>query len=262
MGWLMANVGDLPDVTLLFLGAAVTGLAALVIAAVTRRTLFVPGGAKLEEHSKLAELVHGSLLAFTVFTLALVLTDVRSNLGSTLDATLREASTITRLDAELEVAGGAEAQAARTDLRRYAAAVTDYDWPSLSTADPALSEEADAALRSLRASVRAAARANPESASAVSAFLNQLEDQRLGRLERATKSVPNVFWWIIFAFLLGGMVMNGRHSIDWASGSLVGLHMAAIGLVLALILVMDQPFRGETSVPKDPIADALEGHPL
>jgi hypothetical protein len=34
--------------------------------------------------------------------------------------------------------------------------------------------------------------------------------------------------------------------------------MAGIGLVLALILVMDQPFRGETSVPPDPIAQALE----
>ncbi len=260
MGWLMARVGGEHDATLLFLGAGMTGLIALIVAVAARRTLFAPGRTKLEEHAKLYELVHGSLLAFTVFTLALVLTDVRSNLGRTVNSTLREASFITRLDAELEAVGGPQATAARIDLRDYVEAVAGPDWRALSRPGPRLSEQADTALRSLRASVRAVARSSPETASA--SLLNQLEDLRLGRLESATKSVPDVFWWIIFAFLIGAMVMNGRHSIDAASGTLVGQHMAAIGLVLALILVMDQPFRGETSVSPRPIARALETHPL
>ena len=84
----------------------------------------------------------------------------------------------------------------------------------------------------------------------------------MSRLENATKSVTNVFWWIIFAFLLGAMAMNGRHSSDMVSTALIFLHMAGIGLVLALIVVMDQPFRGETSVPATPIAEALAARPL
>lgn len=259
MEWFMTLVGDLTDVTLLLSGAMIAGAIALLIAWISRRTLFSASDASLENHSKLADLVHGSLLAFTVFTLALVLTDVRANLGKTLDSTLREASIITRLDAELEVAGGPDATTARRDLRDYVEAVTRYDWPALGKQMPKLSKEGNRAMKSLRATVRSAARANPDSAAAINAFLPQLEDLRLGRLESATKSVTHVFWWIICAFLMGAMVMNGRHSFDPASGTLIFLHMAGIGLVLALILVMDQPFRGETSVSPAPITRALGG---
>jgi hypothetical protein len=255
--WFLDLVGHLPDATVLMGGAIIIGVAALAIAALARFTGAFAGQADLETHSKLADLVHGSLLAFTVFTLALVLADVRSNLGKTLDQTLREASIITRLDAELQVAGGPEAMKARADLLKYVDAVAAFDWPGLAQPIPQLSFQADAALKALRASARAAARANPESASGINGFVPQIEDFRLGRLESATKSVTNVFWWIILAFLVGAMAMNGRHRLDRTSASLIFLHMAAIGLVLALILVMDQPFRGETSVSSAPIARAL-----
>jgi hypothetical protein len=258
MEWFYDRVGHLSDPVILFSGAAVTGLIALALAIIARRIAFASGEAGSDTNAKLAELVHGSLLAFTVFTLALVLADVRGNLGKTLDQTLREASVLSRLDDELRLAGGPEAQSARTDLAAYVDAVAQHDWPALGRTAPSLSPEGDAALERLRASGRAAARANPDSASILNGFLAQAEDYRFGRLESATKSVTNVFWWIIFAFLVGAMAMNGRHPINGKSGALIFLHMAGIGLVLALILVMDQPFRGETSVPPDPIAQALE----
>lgn len=250
-------IGHLPDVIVLVSGALITGIVALLIAGAVHRLAFAAREGRAEHRAKLEELVHGSLLAFTVFTLALVLSDVRSNLGKTLDSTLREASLITRLDAELTVAGGTAARSAREDLRRYADAVVAHDWPSLGQPAPRLSVEADEALAALRASGRSAAKASPESASLITSFLTQIEDYRFGRLESATKTVTNVFWWIIFAFLFGAMAMNGRHPVDLASASLIFLHMAGIGLVLALIVVMDQPFRGETSVPPDAMTSAL-----
>lgn len=251
------QVGNFSDVALLLKGAAITGVAALAIAWASRYLIFSKGDEGLENRSQLADLVHGSLLAFTVFELALVLADVRANLGETLDSTLREASIISRLDTELQEAGGPESSLAGQDLRSYVEAVVTYDWPKLAERVPKLSREADLALKSLRSSGRAAARANPDSTSAISAFLTEIEDFRFGRLERATKSIPTVFWWIISAFLVGAMVMNGRLASDRVSRSMVFLHMAGIGLVLALIAVMDQPFRGQTSISSDPIARAL-----
>lgn len=259
MEWFYDHVGDLSDPVILASGAAITGLIALALALIARQVVLASGGSASEANSKLAELVHGSLLAFTVFTLALVLADVRGNLGKTLDQTLREASVLSRLDAELQLATGPAAEQARTDLAAYVGAVTQYDWPALGGTHPSLSPEGDAALGNLRASGRAAAKANPDSTSIINGFLAQAEDYRFSRLESATKSVTNVFWWIIFAFLVGAMVMNGRHPINAKSGALIFLHMAGIGLVLALILVMDQPFRGETSVTPDAISHALKG---
>ena len=258
MEWFWSQVGNFSDVALLLKGAAITGVAALAIAWASRYLMFSTSEESPENHSQLADLVHGSLLAFTVFTLALVLADVRANLGETLDSTLEEASIISRLDAELQEAGGPEASLAAQDLRSYAEAVATYDWPSLGQVVPKLSREADLALKSLRSSGRAAAKANPDSTSAINAYLTEIEDFRFGRLESATKSVPNVFWLIIYAFLVGAMVMNGRLASDRTSSALVFLHMAGIGLVLALIVVMDQPFRGQTSVSSDPIARALD----
>jgi hypothetical protein len=62
---------------------------------------------------------------------------------------------------------------------------------------------------------------------------------------------------MIATFLLGAMVMNGRYELNGLGASLVAIHMAAIGLVLALILVLDEPFRGETSIQPTALMTAL-----
>ncbi|MEJ1933207.1 hypothetical protein WDZ92_23665, partial [Nostoc sp. NIES-2111] len=85
-----------------------------------------------------------------------------------------------------------------------------------------------------------------------------LNEFRHDRLAGATRAVPSIFWWLIAAFLLGAMLLNGRHPLDLASVSLITLHMAAIGLVIAFILVMDEPFRGEASIAPHPIANVFE----
>src|SRR5439155_12443692 len=87
----------------------------------------------------------------------------------------------------------------------------------------------------------------PDSATTLRSLMDKLVDFRDGRLESATKSVPRVVWWGVAAFLFGAMVLNGRHPFDRASATLITLHMGALGLVIAMILVMDEPFRGQTS---------------
>lgn len=257
MEWFMSTLGYLPDGYILAAGAVLLALLALIIAAASRRFLFANGRAGNEQHTKLAEIVNGSFLAFTVFILAMVLNDVRGNLGKADDAALREASTMTRLELELKVANVPEAAVARDALRAYANAVVVHDWPALSTYQPTLSVQSEATLLELIKAVDQVALAAPRSASALKSLLDKLQDLRQGRLESATKSVARVFWWTIAAFLLGAMIMNGRHPLDLASGTLITLHIGSIGLVIALILVMDEPFRGQTSISAEPIANAL-----
>ena len=103
-------------------------------------------------------------------------------------------------------------------------------------------------MASLVAQVNSVAADNPEAASALRAYVDKLEELRQSRLESATKSVPPVFWWVMAVFIVGAMIMNGRHKLDAFGLTLIAFHMGAIGLVVALILVMDAPFRGETSV--------------
>ena len=116
MAWLINLVTYLPDAAILIVGATTTALVALAVAWFARRFWFLPHGEAIEPHGKLADLVHGSLLAFTVFVLALVLSDVRANLGRADDAALREGSVFARLDRELQ-AIGADAATARERLK-------------------------------------------------------------------------------------------------------------------------------------------------
>jgi hypothetical protein len=257
MNWFLDVVGHLSDGAILLCGALLTATAALAVSLLARRLVFVPSLEFTEEHRKLAELVHSSFLAFTVFVLALVLTDVRSNLGKADDTVLREASTLSRLDRELGIAGSPKSTVERTRLREYANAVVRLEWPSLGAPEPSLSPEVAKIMTALIEGVRSVAASQPSSAGTLVGLLDKLDDLRQGRLESATRSVPPIFWWMILAFLLGAMILNGRHSLDRASAALITLHMAAIGLVMAFILIMDEPFRGESSISPEPILGAL-----
>lgn len=251
---------QLPDLVILAVGAVANAALALAIAFLARRFWFAPRADGLEAHTKLADLVHSGLLAFAVFLLALVLADVRANLGRADDATLREASIISRLDREFLLAGESAAKA-REHLKTYVEAIVKDEWRTLAGADPSLAAGAERALRMLNADVHAVAAANPGSASQLRALFDRAEELRQGRLENATKSIAPIFWWMIAAFILGAMAMNGRNPIDANSIPLIVLHMAAIGLVMSLIIVMDEPFRGETSISPAPIAKALARAP-
>ena len=251
---------QLPDLVILVVGAAATAGLALAIALLTRRFWFAPRADRLETHTKLADLVHSGLLAFAVFLLALVLSDVRANLGRADDATLREASVLTRLDRELSLIGDS-ARDARVRLRAYADAIVSDEWLTLGRAEPELSGKAEGLLRALNRDVHALAANNPAVASQLRALFDRAEDLRQGRLENATKSIASIFWWMIGAFVLGAMAMNGRNPVDANSATLILLHMAPIGLVMSLIIVMDEPFRGETSISSAPIAKALTSGP-
>jgi hypothetical protein len=250
-------VRHLPDIIVLAAGALSTAALALVFAYIARKLWFKPREEAAQAHTKLSELVHGSLLAFAVFVLAIVLSDVRENFGKADDATSREASVLMRLDRDLR-AQGASAEELRTRLRNYVETVINDEWPMLGSDDPELSPRAEAAigqvwdaLRSLEAQSTTAATASLRSS------LDRLEEIRQTRLEHSSKSVPNVFWWMISVFLAAAMAMNGRYRLDSFGVSLIGLHMAGIGMVLALILVMDEPFRGQSAITAESLAKAV-----
>lgn len=246
------------DLAVLSIGALGTAGLALGVALFSRRFLFSGDTLRLADHGKLAELVHGSLLGFTVFVLALVLSDVRTNLGKASDAVLSEASIIQKLDRELKRLPDPRAAAARADLRAYVQSVAKSEWSTLGGDEPALSAEAEKAINRLDETLEVLSQGLDRGGDGLDELMSKIEEFRSGRLEMATKSVPEVFWWVVTLFLIGAMVMNGRHPLDFTSGSLITLHMGAIGLVLGLIIVMDEPFRGESSVSPAAIIKAVE----
>jgi hypothetical protein len=236
------------DADILLAGVVAVAVLALAVAVASQRLLFSQHDKEVEAHGKLAEVVHNSLLAFSVFVLALVLTEVRANLGKADDLELREASLIARLTRDLTTLGGESAAAAGERVREYVRSAVSAEWTTLAQHEPALAEETSRAMASLVTQIHRLEVEHPPAASTLRAHVEKLEELRLNRLEFATKAVPPVFWWVIGVFIAGAMIMNGRHNLDAFSMMLIAFHMGAIGLIIATILVMDSPFRGQTSV--------------
>jgi hypothetical protein len=248
MDWLYQLIASSSDAAILAGGVVSTATLALGLALVSRRLLFSSRDQALESHGKLADVVHGGLLAFAVFVLALVLAEVRSSLGKAEDAALREASVVARLGRDLKTLGTHDAVATGERVKDYVRSAVSTEWKTLAQHVPSLSDDTDRAMAALVAQINRVAADNPAAATTLRGYLEKLEDLRQSRLESATKSVPPVFWWVLAVFIIGAMIMNGRHKLDAFGMTLIAFHMGAIGLVIALILVMDAPFRGETSV--------------
>ncbi|MCC8402402.1 DUF4239 domain-containing protein [Paraburkholderia sp. MMS20-SJTN17] len=255
MIWIIDFVAHLSDFAILLTGGISTGVIAVGIAWVTARVLKRLG--YVNPRSTIADVVHGSLLAFIVFVLAHVLTDVRANQHRAADDALREASFVTRLDRQLRSIGGADADAARAALKRYVMKVSGDDWPALAAAEPELSPRASEALDDLIERTQRVAKLAVANAEDLHTLLREIEESRQKRLENATRTVPRVFWWVIWVFLLGAMVMNGRFEPTPATLGLIALHMVAIGMVVALIVTLDEPYRGQSAISPAPLEKAV-----
>ena len=84
--------------------------------------------------------------------------------------------------------------------------------------------------------------------------LNRLYDVRRGRFHAAASSLPDILWWnllagaailMFFSYLFGAP----RLTMHAAMVVLLG---ASIGLVLMLIVLLDNPFRGHSHVSDEP----------
>ncbi len=90
-------------------------------------------------------------------------------------------------------------------------------------------------------------------------LLDRLYDVRRGRFHASSAELPPILWWnllagafftITFSYLFG--VPNFRMHLV-----MVGMLSASIGLVLALIVVLDHPFRGPNHVSVEPFGRLL-----
>ena len=84
--------------------------------------------------------------------------------------------------------------------------------------------------------------------------LNQLYDARRSRFQAATSELPPILWWnliggavllMMFTYLFGAPRL-------WMHLAMVSLLGALIGLVMALVVLLNNPFRGANHVSIEP----------
>ncbi|MHB1219940.1 MAG: bestrophin-like domain [Alphaproteobacteria bacterium] len=252
---------NLPDLLILGVAAVVFGAVGGLISLFSYRLWFQRWSKHSNFEDRLAETAHDSFIAIIAFVLALSIANEFDNYSKAKEMVRQEALEISRIQREF-VAIGPSTEDARRSLKAYAESVVSDEWPSLARRPSDLSQVTQGRLNELWRSVRAVQRALGEPSENVrfdlSEYMMKLEEDRESRLGAAKNLIPTVFWTTMILFAIGESFLSGRRSVRRFGIQINVMHMSAIGLLMALILIFDNPFRGETSVSPQIILDALK----
>jgi hypothetical protein len=254
---------SLSDLEILAISALMCGLVGGLIAFLANRLWF----RRWPQHSafddKLGEAAHASMLGFSAFVLALLITNGLSTLSETDKATRLEATTVYRLGRELDSLGPS-ASTTKQALVSYAQNVVQDEWPRLARLPVSLSPLAQKNLddlwvgvRSIQDNLAKTAPARTDYRADLSKYTWEIETFRSARLSAATLNIPDDFWIILLLFVFAASFLSGRETQKRFGTQINIMHMSAIGLAVGLVIALDNPFRGETRIGPEIIEHAV-----
>jgi hypothetical protein len=247
INWLGANFHDLGILVITAIALALFGS---VVAWVSHLLWFHRWPERSAFDNKLADTAHTSLLGLSAFVLALMISNGVASLSKAEENVRLEGVSIYRLARELD-ALGQDGAAAKAALVAYVHDVAGDEWKGLGAGSGVLSSSAQRDLDALWTSLRALQTrlgASEPRRGDLTQFALKIETSRQLRLAGSTSNIPDVFWLILLTFLAAASFLAGREAPNRLGIQVNMLHMAAIGLAIGLVIVLADPFRGDTSI--------------
>lgn len=172
----------------------------------------------------------------------------------------REATNIYQLDRALALTPQAlDARPARLALRDYLQHVVTDDWAALREGR-AESETTVEALTRLHEAVEALEASFPSQVRATSDIdddFDDVQDDRATRLGIAHGGLPAVMWWVLALLLCLLFACAASLQRQHARHPLPVLYIAGLGLLAAVLFIIDRPFQGELSISPAPLVKVL-----
>ena len=243
-------VWSLPDLAIVGLFFAIFATGGLLLPKLGQRLC---GRMASEPETRLVDRTQRGLRAFLVFLLALTLNDVREKFVRMDGEAAREAGEIKQLHRVLEIDRSPLAKRERELLRDYAGAIAEDEWKTLGARPPALSPRAEEILTELRALVKS--RALTERAGEGNELwtrLNELEDLRQARLQKAQSSTAVLFWIVIGLMMILECLMTTESKMTLRRKVTLGGYYGCLGMIIGLILIFERPFSGATRLSAEP----------
>ena len=190
--------------------------------------------------------------------LSLSLNDLSDGLSDITDAVEREAAAISDVHSGLNHFDTAEAGDIQLKLIEYTNVVIDDEWVTL--AEHRLSDRAGALLREIVSSVLMLQTSNQIESSSwnrISEDIDSISDYRHMRLHHALNPAPFFLLVVIFGIVVV-MVCLGLYPLSRPLIILVSFYLSFVGLVVYLILALNNPFHGVPGVDTAPLKYVLE----
>ena len=186
---------------------------------------------------------------FMIFVVAFSLVQVQSQFRTTEEIALKEANYVHSLDRSLFHFGTPAAMAARDDLQAFVKSVIDDEWPLL--AKNQRSAKTDGLFKKFEADVRLLeAETNRQRATEAEMLrsLDGMEDMRESRISAVEFGLPPLYWWVMTG-LFGIVLVLAFFTSATIDKTLANCGMiCAIGMMLSLVLVYEDPFAGDLTV--------------
>ena len=254
----MSTVTSLPTALILLLVLGLTLLVSIGGLLLVRR--LVPH-TLLREHNDVAGFIFAGLAVIYAVLLAFVVIAVWEAFEDDESQVEAEATSTINLYREVAPFSSGERTAVRDEVRAYVRSVVNDEWPRLSKGHS--SEDTQRRLDSVWASLQRIEPANESQVAFYSVALNSLKDAthlRQVRLDHAGHSLPPM----MIVVLLAGAVITVAYTYLYGVRNIYGQAAmtaalaAMIALAIVLIVMLDLPFRGSTSIGPAPFEEALQ----
>ena len=211
------------------------------------------------DQSKAARDALGVVIGFTGFVLAFSLVQAHSNLRSLETQVGTEAHNLAQLDRLLVRYGDPGNGAIRVSLCEYANSIVRDEWPELSKGRP--SERTAALFRPISRSILAID-PPPGRQSLIYAEMLKKADEiaadRKARVVAATKlELPWIFWETMIALLVILLLLAAFSEATFGRAVALGGQGFGLALLVALVFIFDEPFKGQKAVSPEPIVTVV-----
>jgi hypothetical protein len=216
---------------------------------------------KLNPDEHLAKGAEEGFKLFTSITLLLIafsLVRVQGDHRNVEDLVSREAALMFKLNRSLAAFGGANASELQGDLKSYADAVVNDEWPLMAKNER--SEEASNDLTDLTQGIRLLDPRNSVQQMAraeIVTTLNQLSDVREARLSAARLQLPSYLWdalaiSVALLIVFGWLQNPLPKMVAYVGGVTIG-----VSLLFTLVIALEGLFVGESRVTPEAIVHIL-----
>jgi hypothetical protein len=198
------------------------------------------------------------VVSLTALVLAFSLLQAEANFREVKEVVAREADTFDLAARQQQHADFHDATELHNRFVEYGQAIATEEWPLLVHGHRATRVNGVYA-----ALLRSAMALEPESARQQNAradllrSLDLLGDLRDRRIAAATVRLPTSFWIAIAAMALICTLLAAAASTTVAHRLATLLPAAALGVLIALVIIIDAPFKGQTAVRPDELQQVL-----
>jgi hypothetical protein len=211
------------------------------------------------ESTRLGLSLFGPIGSSTGLLIGFLLNQAQSNFREVEGMMSAEAGRVNNLDRLLLRFGDPIALEIRIELQAYIESIIHDEWPDLQYCKG--NKKTHMLWRSISQSIFKLDPKTPKQLTLYSDIIKKSEEiaeSREMRIDRSEKKLPTLFWVVIFICM--GTLMGVNTLFLPSSNYIFGLTILpiAFGGLISLLVITDQPFRGQTSVKPDALKKVLD----